>query len=201
MIQNLSPTVAQGPGGRGGSGTGFGGLGGGGGRGGGRGAARGTTIILTAQVQYRHNGTQALNVFPSLGSDITSTSLSAPISLNVRRGRSIQNFTVNLTHATNQTSNAFANTENVGGLAGIQYPSGASTDPRNWGVPNLSFTSGLTGVRSTPASSRTDDRLTAGYAWIHPSSGRGDQRERARHLHLHGALFIRRHAGRGDRLR
>src|SRR5262249_55269348 len=54
------------------------------------------------------------------------------------------------------------------GLAGIQYPSEASTDPLNWGVPNLSFT-GLTGVQSPAASQRTDNRLTIGYAWIHPS--------------------------------
>jgi hypothetical protein len=120
-------------------------------------------------VQYRRNDTQALNVFPNLDSDTTNTSLSAPVSVNVRRGRSIQNFTVNLTHATTQTSNAFANAQNIGGLAGIQYPSGAATDPPNWGVPNLSFTSGFTGVRSAPASSRTDDRLTTGYVWIHPS--------------------------------
>jgi hypothetical protein len=87
----------------------------------------------------------------------------------VRRGRSIQNLTFNLTHATTGTTNAFANTDNVATLAGIQYPGAASTDPLNWGVPNLAFT-GLTGVQSAAASQRTDNRLTIGYAWIHPSS-------------------------------
>src|SRR5207249_2526235 len=82
--------------------------------------------------------------------------------------RSVHNFTVNLTHATTQTTNAFANTENVAALAGIQYPGVASVDPLNWGVPDLLFT-GFTGARSAPASLRTDNRLTAGYTWIHPA--------------------------------
>ena len=81
VTQNLSPTVVQGGrgGGRGGFGGGFGGRGGGPG---GRGAPAGprpTSIILNAQLQYRRNETQALNVFPSLGGDTMNTSISAPI--------------------------------------------------------------------------------------------------------------------------
>ena len=64
LTQNLSRTVQQGgPGGPGGRG-GFGGFGGGGGRGGFGGGpgfgpgARGTNIVLNAQLQYRHNDTQ-----------------------------------------------------------------------------------------------------------------------------------------------
>jgi hypothetical protein len=174
MRQNLSRTVPQanGPGGRGGfGGGGFGGGGfGGGGRGGGLGpnGGTGTNIVLNAQVQYRRTATDTLNVFPNLGSNTVSQSLTAPFSLNIRRGRSIQNFTVTMTHATTNTTNAFANSDNAAGLAGIQYPGTAATDPLNWGVPNLSIT-GLTGVQSPAASLRTDNRLTAGYAWIHPS--------------------------------
>jgi trimeric autotransporter adhesin len=172
LTQNLSRTADQpqnGPVGRGG---GFGGGFGGGGRGGGRpfggpGGGRGTSAVLNAQVQYRHTDTQALNIFPNLGSDTTNTNISAPITLNVRHGRSIQNLTVNLTHATIETTNAFANAENVAALAGIDYP--GSTDPLNWGVPNLSFT-GFTGARTAPASLRSENRLTTSYAWIHPAA-------------------------------
>ena len=63
--------------------------------------------------------------------------------------------------------NAFANVQNVGGLAGINYPTAASTDPQNWGVPRLSFT-GFTGVFGAPATSRTDTRITTSYFWLHP---------------------------------
>jgi hypothetical protein len=169
VIQNLSPESqigAGGPGGRGGfGGRGFGGRGGGGGRGGP--AARGTNVVLNAQLQYRRNDTQAINVFPGLGGETTNTSIAAPIGLNVVHGRTIQNFNVNVAHTEATTTNGFAGRENVAGDAGIQYPSTASTDPMNWGVPNLVF-SGMTAVRGAAASSRDDTRVTAGYAWIHP---------------------------------
>jgi VWFA-related protein len=126
VTQNLSPTVAQG-GGRGG----FGG--------------RGTNIFLSGQLQYRETDTQALNVFPNLGGDTTTRGVTAPLTLTVARNRSVQLFTFNATHSSIDTTNAFTNTQNAAGLAGIQYPGTASTDPLNWGVPNLSF-SGFTGA-------------------------------------------------------
>ncbi len=176
ISQNLSPTVPQGPGQGGGRGRGgaFGGGGFGGGRGGfggpggpgGRGG-RGTTIMLTGQLQYRRTANEALNVFPNLGGTTTNTSVSAPITLNVVRNRVVQNFTVNLTHSGVSATNGFSGVNNVGGLAGIQYPAGAATDPLNWGPPNLTF-SGFTGVRSAAASQRSDNRLTAGYMSVRP---------------------------------
>jgi hypothetical protein len=172
LTQNLSPTVAtNGRGGPGGRGGGFGGGFGGGGRGGfgapgGRGG-RGTNINLNAQVQYRRTTTEALNVFPNLGGQTTNTTLSVPIGLNVVRNRVLQNFNVNVTHSSVQSTNAFSGVDNVAALAGIKYPGTAATDPLNWGVPNLSF-SGFTGVRSAAASLRTDNRATASYMSVRP---------------------------------
>ena len=169
LTQNLSPTVLAGGrgGGRGGrGGGGFGGPGGPGGRGR---LGRGTNIVLNVQMQYRRTENQALSVFPNLGSTTTNTSVAVPISLNVSRGRSIQNFSVNLAHATVQSANAFDGTNNVAGDAGIKFPGAAATDPLNWGVPNVSF-SGFTGLRSNAASLRTDDRLTTSYFWLHPTT-------------------------------
>jgi len=172
LTQNLSPTVPQGNGrapGRGGFGGGFGGGGRGGGRFGGPGGGRGTNVVLNAQLQYRRIDTQAPNVFPNLGSDTVTSSVSVPIGLIVRRGRSLNNINVNVTHGWNTTTNAFANTDNVGALAGIQYPTSASIDPMNWGPPNLSFT-GFTGARTASATSRSDTRVTTGYTWMHPAT-------------------------------
>jgi trimeric autotransporter adhesin len=179
VVQNLSPTVARDGrgGGRGADGGpgGFGGGGGFGGPGGGRFAGqgpgrqgRGTNIVLSGQLQYRRNETEALNVFPDLGGTTVNTSIAVPINLTVARGRSIHLFNVNTVHASSETTNAFAYSENVAGLAGIQYPSSASTDPGNWGVPNLTF-SGFTGVRGASTTERSDTRLTAGYTWLHPT--------------------------------
>ena len=152
LMQNLSPTVTQGGGGRGG-----------------RGGGRDTSIMLSGQLQSRRSETQALSVFANLGGDTTNTSVTVPITLTVARNRSVQLFTINLAHSASDTVNAFSNSENVASLAGIQYPGAASIDPLNWGVPNLSF-SGITGVRGAASSARTDTRLTTSYAWIHPTT-------------------------------
>ena len=160
--QNLSSGAIAG-------GRGGGGRGGFGGRGGRFGGGRGTNVSINGQLQWRRNTTEALNVFPDLGGETTNTSISAPITLNVQRGRSIQNINVNVTHTSTTTTNAFAGTQNVAGDAGILYPSAASTDPANWGVPTLTF-SGFTGVRGANASERSDTRLTTGYTLIRPAA-------------------------------
>ena len=109
-----------------------------------------------------------MNVFPGLGGETTTTSITAPITLNIVRGRTVNNITLNITHSSSETTNGFSGVQNVGGLAGIRYPTAASTDPLNWGVPNLTFAGGLTGVRGASASARTDDRITTSYVWSHP---------------------------------
>ena len=169
FTQNLSPTVpqtgrGQGAGRGGGFGGGRGGFGGRGGQG-----NRGTNVVLQGQLQYRRTENEALNVFPGLGSTNTNTSLTVPLSLNVVHNRTVNNFSVNFTHSQLESTNAFANVQNVGGLAGINYPTAASTDPQNWGVPRLSFT-GFTGVSGAPATSRSDTRLTTSYFWSHSYS-------------------------------
>ena len=176
VVQNLSPTLVQGgrggERGAGGFGGGAGGFGGpGGGRFGGQGPGgqrRTTNIVLSGQLQYRRNETEALNVLPDLGGTTVNTSIAAPITLTIARGRTVHLFNVNTVHSSSATTNAFANTENVAELAGIQYPSTAATDPANWGVPNLTF-SGFTGVRGASTTERSDTRLTTGYTWLHPT--------------------------------
>jgi hypothetical protein len=168
FTQNLSPTppAQNGRGFGGGFGGGRGGFGGGRGGFGGRGGQRGTNIVLQGQLQYRRTENEALNVFPGLGSTVTNTSLTVPVSLTVAKNRTINNFSVNIAHSHNDVTNAFANAVNVGGQAGINYPSAASTDPANWGVPRLTLT-GFTGVFGNPATSRSDTRITTSYTWSH----------------------------------
>jgi trimeric autotransporter adhesin len=166
----FSQTGPQGPRGPGaGRGGGFGGGGGafGGGLFGGAGRARGNSVVLNAQIQYRENQTESLNVFPNLGGEATNTLISVPITLTAVRNRVVQTFTVNETHSDAQFTNAFAGVTNVGDLAGIQYPDGVAADPLNWGVPSLLF-SGFTGVRSAAASQRSDNRLTTSYMSVKP---------------------------------
>ena len=169
FTQNLSATVPQNGRGRGGfGGGGFGGRGGGGGGGGARGGQgqRGTNVVLQGQLQYRRNENESLNVFPGLGSHTVNQTVTLPVSLNVVHNRFVNNFSINVTRSSTDTTNSFAGVTNVGAVAGINYPVGASLDPQYWGVPRLSFT-GLTGVSGAPATSRSDTRITASYTWTH----------------------------------
>ena len=148
-------------------------------------------------------------MFPGLGSTNTNTSVTVPMSLNIVHNRTVNNFSVNIAHSRNESTNAFANVQNVGGLAGINYPTAASTDPQNWGVPRLSFT-GFTGVFGAPATSRTDtqnhhelflvapvhEKPAPDRRRLSPRSQHGRaQHERARRVHVHGTLLGGRHPG------
>jgi hypothetical protein len=169
LTQNLSPTITQnvGAGFRGGrGGAGVGGRGGGARGRGGLNSNRPTTIILQAQLQVRRANNQTANVFPGLGGDNASTSIAMPVSLNISRGRSVNNFTINVAQTSSVFTNAFAGIENVAGLAGINYPAAAASDPLDWGVPNLTI-AGFTGVQSAAATRRTDRRIALGETWMH----------------------------------
>ena len=71
---------------------------------------------------------------------------------------------VNISTTSARTTNRYACVENIAGLAGI---SGVSTDPFNWGIPSLSFSS-LSSVRDVTPSRRTDRRFSTSYNWTRP---------------------------------
>jgi hypothetical protein len=154
-------TAAAGRGGPGGRG-GFGGRGGPGGRGG-RGQ-QGTVVMLNAQVQYRRGDNERVNVFPTLGGHAESSSLSLPISLNINHRRTLHTVSFTMSKNTSLSVNRYANVVNVAAEAGI---SGVSTEPFDWGVPDLSFSS-LSNVRDLDPSRRSDRRIATAYTWTRP---------------------------------
>ena len=163
VTHNFSNAAGQRGGGRGGRG-GFGGFGGRGGGGrGGRGVT-GTTVVLNAQVQYRRNDSDAVNVFPTLGGTNNNSSVSVPVQVNVLHGRAIHNVTATVTRTSSETRNGFAAVTNVAALAGI---TGVATDPFDWGVPSLSFST-FTGLRDLSPSQRRDRRVQVGYTMTRP---------------------------------
>ena len=164
VTHNFTPNVA-GRGGRGGPGGGGGGRGFGGAGRGGRGAQQGTSVSMTAQVQYRRNDNDQTNVFPSLGGTNTGSSLAIPVTLNIVHKRILHNVTVNFSRTQSSAFNNFAFVNNVTGDAGI---AGVSTDPFDWGLPQLSFSS-LSSLHDVTPSRRTDSRLSMGYGWTRPS--------------------------------
>jgi hypothetical protein len=162
VTHNFTPAAGgRGGGGRGGPGGGRGGRGGPGGRG-----NQATSVVLNAQVQYRSNSGEQNNVYPELGGSTNGSSLSTPVSLNITHRRQLHNVNFNYSRTSSDSLNQYAFVENVAGDAGIV---GIATDPFDWGVPALSFSS-FTGVRDVAPSRRDDRRLTVGYTWTRPSN-------------------------------
>lgn len=164
VTHNFTPDA----GGRGGMGRGgFGGPGGARGPGGpGHGTQQGTSVLLNTQLQYRRTSGTQNNVFPLLGGLSSGTSLALPSTLNIQHKRTGHSLSANYSRTTAQGANQYAFRDNVAGAAGI---SGISTDPFDWGVPQLSFSS-FSSVRDVTPSRRTDQRLSLGYGWTRPLS-------------------------------
>ena len=120
--------------------------------------------MLNAQVQYRRSDNERINVFPTLGGHADSSSLSLPVSLNINHRRTMHTVSFTLSKNSSQTVNRYANVVDVAGNAGI---SGVATDPFDWGVPDLSFTS-LSSLRDLDPSKRTDRRISTAYTWTRP---------------------------------
>ena len=92
-----------------------------------------------AQIQSSGQG-----LFPSEVS--TSSSRAQVVNLTFNQNISpklINAISLNFTRSRSNRINGFANTENIEGMLGI---TGASTDPRNWGLPNIGFNSSNGGL-------------------------------------------------------
>ena len=162
VTHNFTPNAAGrgGPGGRGG-----GGRGGPGARGAGRGGGRqGLSVNMTAQLQYRRNDNDQVNVFPTLSGQVIGSSLTVPVSFNIQHRRTSHNVNVNYSRTVSRSVNQYAYVEDVAGAAGI---TGVATDPFDWGVPQLSFSS-LSSLRDLTPSRRTDQRVSLAYTWTRP---------------------------------
>ncbi len=172
VTHNFTPNAGGrgGPGGRGGGGGrgGFGGFGGPGGRGAGRGQQQRTSVNMTAQLQYRRNLNDQNNVFPTLGGESTGSAFTVPVSLNIQHRRQLHNVNVSYSRTTSQSMNQYAFVTDVAGNAGI---TGVSTDPFDWGVPQLSFST-FTGLRDVTPVRRTDERVTMSYGLTRPAGAK-----------------------------
>jgi trimeric autotransporter adhesin len=113
---------------------GGGGRGGGGGGGGGRRRAQNN---INFGLNYSRNNTATVNPFPSLAGTTDTQGVQATGGWTYGNGRrtNILRFTYNHNHVA--TSNLYSNNIDVAGLAGI---GGVSTDPFDFGLPGISFT-------------------------------------------------------------
>jgi trimeric autotransporter adhesin len=147
-----------------GGGRGRGGFPPGGGRGapGGPGAfgrgARGpqpTRSVLNASVGYRQASSSSSSTFPTVGGSAGTTGLNVPVSWMLSKGRINNVLTVTYNRNSSTSTNLYAYNTNIVGAAGID---GVSSDPFDWGIPSLSFTT-VADLRDRTPSRRVDQRI------------------------------------------
>jgi trimeric autotransporter adhesin len=160
VTHNFTPAVAGG-----GRGGGRGGGGFGGGRGGrGAQAATGTSVNMTAQVQFRRTDSDSTSINPLLGGHNANRSVAVPVTFNIRHKRTMHTATVNFSSTSSDTTNKYSGITDVASNAGIYT---GLSDPFTWGVPSLSFSQYL-GIRDVVPAKRDDKRLTMSYTWTQP---------------------------------
>jgi trimeric autotransporter adhesin len=152
FIRSFGTTQQRRPGARGAA-AGRGG-GGGGGRGGG---AMGGGYNLNIGVHYQHADSTQANPFPTIKGTTQRSGWDVPVSFSFPGwGGMLHSLRFDFNRSHSQTTNAFAYVEDVSGNAGI---TGISTDPFDWGLPNLSFSS-ISSLRDISPSLRDDQTLT-----------------------------------------
>jgi len=122
----------------------------------GRRGMSGRRPTITAAVTYRHSSAQDTPTFPTVGGESRVSSWDVPVSISLPTGSVFHQvrFDYNRNQAVGQ--NLFAGARDVAGDAGVH---GASTDPFDWGVPNLTFST-FTSLRDRNPSSRLDQRIS-----------------------------------------
>lgn len=106
--------------------------------GGGGGGRRRAQNNINFGLNWARSSTGIVNPFPSLAGGTSTQGLNASAGWVYGKGRATNIFRVNYNHNHVSTTNLYAGTTNIDGLAGI---TGVSADPFNWGLPGISFTS------------------------------------------------------------
>ncbi len=134
------------------------GAGRGGGFGGGRGGGRAGVSNLNVTIHYRRSDSTSTNPFPALGGSAKSSAWDIPIGYSFTAAGLTHALRFQFNRQFGQTTNQYAFSQNVAGDAGLL---GVSSDPFDFGAPNLSLSS-FTSVRDTNPSTRTDRTLAFG---------------------------------------
>lgn len=106
----------------------------GGRRGGGRGAPRNN---LNFGFHYHGSNVNLTNPFPTVGGNTTVRSLDVPLGYTRSIGKLTNTVRFDFNRSRTHTQNLYAFNSDIAGTLGI---SGVSSNPFDWGLPNLSFT-------------------------------------------------------------
>jgi trimeric autotransporter adhesin len=120
----------------------------GGRRGGGRNAPRNS---LQIGFHYHQSSATLTNPFPSVGGTTTVRSFDIPVSYTRTIGKLTNIVRADFNRSRTRTQNLYAFNSNITGTLGI---TGVSTNPFDWGLPNLSFTDLASLQDTTPSLTR-----------------------------------------------
>jgi hypothetical protein len=143
-------------------GRGRGGAAGGGGRGGGGRGGPGGGINLNVAIHYQRSDSTQSNPFPTIAGSRKSSGWDVPVNFSFPTFGITHSIHFQFNRSTSQGSNLFASAVNVSGNAGI---TGIATDPFDWGVPGLSFSS-ISSLRDINPSLRNDQTTTVSDSMI-----------------------------------
>jgi len=124
--------------------------------GGGRGAGGGGRNNLNVGFHYHSTETNLTNPFPSVGGTRATRSFDIPIGYVRSFGKLTNNLRFDFNRNRVRTQNLYAFNTNVAGNAGV---TGVSTNPFDYGIPNLSFTD-LTSLNDINPLLRRDQTVT-----------------------------------------
>ncbi len=121
---------------------------------GGRGLAQ-PRSVLNVSVGYRRSSSTSSPTFPTIGGTNDGAGWNVPVTYMYTRGRFNNQLSVSYNRNSASSRNLYAFSTDVAGEAGIN---GVSTDPFDWGIPSLSFTS-VADLRDRTPSERVDQRI------------------------------------------
>jgi len=137
---------------------------GGGGRGGFGGGRRGDAAAsnLSVSVHYRHSDSASLNPFPTVGGSNLLTAWDVPVSYSFTKRGWTNSLRFDFNRQRADTQNLYAFNQDIATQAGL---AGASTDPFDWGAPQLSFST-FSSLRDVAPSTRTDQTFAIGDSMV-----------------------------------
>jgi trimeric autotransporter adhesin len=127
----------------------------------------GTGLRQNVNVNFNYSDTAAdeLNLFPSLGGSQQIHQYSLAVGYSLGKGRLTNSLTLNWNRTGTQLTNYFTNTSNVAAQIGL---AGLPTDPRLFGLPNLTLNQ-FTGMNEEEPNFQTNQTISLSEtsSWIH----------------------------------
>jgi trimeric autotransporter adhesin len=111
---------------------------------------------LNVGFHYHSTENNLTNFYPTLGGTTAVRSFDIPVGYVRSFGKLTNNLRFDFNRNRIRTQNLYAFNTNVAGLAGV---TGVSTNPQDWGVPNLLFTD-ITGINDVSPLLRRDQTFT-----------------------------------------